>query len=209
MRRTIGAARRLAPALALLLASGCAGLGGLGTLEDVLGGMGGLGTGDQVRGEVGYVDERSREIEVRTSFGRTTRLRYDSRTEVIHRDRRYSVRSLERGDRVEARVQERRDGELYADRIYVERSVRDGGGGGDYGDGEEGRVQRFDGRAGWVDQQRGRFQLRSGHGSYTVSLPYNPGRSTTDRFRRLRSGDSVRLQGELLGRDRVELVRFD
>jgi hypothetical protein len=186
-------------ALALLSAAGCAGMGA-GSLEEILGGMGGFG-GD-VRGEVDWIDTRQHEIEVRASFGQRTRVYYDSRTQVLYRGQRYSVNSLASGDRIAVQVERNRRGESYARVINLEQSLRDQGGSDQVG------TTRFDGQVGWIDTQRGRFELRSSRGSYTVSLPYNPDRSTVDRFRRLRAGDNVRIEGELLGGGRIELERF-
>ena len=45
-------------------------------------------------------------------------------------------------------------------------------------------------------------------GTLVVSLPYNPRSTDVDRFRRLRSGDNVRLSGRLLNAQRFELEQF-
>lgn len=209
MKRWTQGMRRAALVLPLLATAGCAGI----ALEDVLGGMGGMG-GSTVEGEIRYVDERDREIELRSSggFGGTTRVRYDSGTEVFYRDRRYSVSALEPGDLVSIRLERDSRGGRHADEIHVRRSARDGGsgGGGEYDDYPSGGIRSLQGRVGWVDTRRGRFELEEGsYGrTYVVSLPYNPGSSTVDRFRRLRRGDNIRIEAELLGQDRVELVRF-
>ena len=190
-------------ALALLSTSGCASMG-VG-LEDILGEIGGVdGLSGDVRGEVDWVDTRRQEIEVSSSFRQRTRLAYDSRTQVIYRGERYSVNSLETGDRVSIQVEQGRRGERYARQIRVEQTSRD------QRDGRSDQVRsgRFDGQVGWVDSDRGRFELRTSRGTYTVSLPYSADRSTVDRFRRLRSGNNVRIQGELLGNNRIELDRF-
>jgi hypothetical protein len=184
----------------------------MGSIGDVLGGIGGLpGMGDQVRGEVGWVDTRNRQLEVGSTYGSRTRLTYDTRTEVLYQNQRYGVGDLEVGDLVTARVQRgRQGGQIYAQQIYVEQTSRDrnGGSGRNGGGIGQGRFDRFNGQVGRVDAQGGRFELRTSAGYYTVSLPYNPGGSVVNRFRRLRAGDSVRIEGELLGAGRVELSRF-
>lgn len=193
----------MVPALALLSLAGCAGMSWGEVLEDVLADAGGVGAyGNRVRGEVEWVDPGQRALSIRTGYRGATRLRYDSRTQVVYRGERYPVGSLARGDQVSAEVERDNRGEAYATQIYVE-ETRDG----DDRDGE-GRVERFDGRVGWIEHDRGRFQLRASRGSYTVTLPYNASSSTRDRFRRLRSGDDVRIEGELMGNGWVELVRF-
>lgn len=197
MRRS---ARRMASSLALVfglpLVTGCAGIG----LEDLLGGM---GMGGDVRGEIDWVDERSREIAVSGGWGGRETLRYDSRTSVVYRDRRYEVRDLERGDVVAIDVDEDSRGRRYARTVRVERSVRDSGGGQ-----SGGRIERFDGRVTWVDVNRGQFGVELGRGEYDVSLPYRASNSTVDRFRRLRRGDRVRFEGELYNQGRIGLERF-
>lgn len=207
-RRNRLASRALALA-GLLAASGCAGT----TLGDVLGGMGGMGgiggMGSEVRGEVARVDDRGRRIELRSGWGGSSRVRYDSRTEVIYRDRRYSVRDLERGDLVSIRLEGASRGEPYADRIYVEESVRDRGRGGSPADRAPApRLELFDGRVRDVDPRRGWFQLDSRRGRYTVTLPYDPPSSLVRRFRRLRRGDAVTIEAARVDRGRVEVYRF-
>ena len=208
--------RRMSPALAIvaiLATTGCAGTN-LGNIGEILGGMagaggaGGAGGGtNEVRGQVSYVDQQRSELEIQTERGERGRLAYDSRTEVIYQNQRHAVANLEPGDRVLVRFQQAQGGQLYAQQIYVEQNVRDTGGGGTYGSGS-GRVQRFEGQVGGVDTQRGRFELRTNSGTYIVTLPYNLDAASADRFRRLRSGDRVRVEGELLGSDRLELYRF-
>lgn len=208
MKRWKQAAARAGALVGLAALSGCAGMGSLG---DVLGGMGMPGTGGEVRGEVRYVDTRSRELEISSGWGGSRRVEYDRRTEVLYRQRRYSVSALERGDVVSMRVRQDRRGRLYTDRIYVERSVRDRGrsypGDRDYPD--DRHLQSYSGRVDYVDRDRGIFEMRGQHGrTYLVYLPERPSRSTRDRFRRLRRGDHVRFEGEQFSDRRVELYRF-
>lgn len=211
--------RRSLLALAVLSLTSCAGMG----LGETLGGLGGLGfpgVGSEIRGQIRSVDGRSRAIQLQSSTGRTMVLDYDSRTQVVFQNRRYSPSNLERGDYVSARIRQQDRRRPYADRIIVERSARDArdarGGYGDYGDyGDDDRYdtrgvrQRFDGRVASVDTRRGYFRLRQSRGpAYTVAMPYQPRNSDLNRFRRLRSGDRVRFEGVFLSRGRVELYRF-
>lgn len=91
---------------------------------------GGQQYGNELRGTVGFVDPRTRTIELQSagrsgSYGAgSTRVRYDERTQVEYQGRRYRPEDLDRGDQV--RIQARRTGnnELIAERIIVERSVR-------------------------------------------------------------------------------------
>ncbi|HEX2189926.1 MAG TPA: hypothetical protein VHG51_13560 [Longimicrobiaceae bacterium] len=212
---------RLVLGLVLAAGAGCA----PGMMEDVWGDVvhpdrGGVydrgGYRDDVRGEVRGVDTRNRRIQVRESGGRSVTAYYDGRTRVEYRGRDYRVSSLERGDRVSMRV--RRDGgRYYADRVYVTESARDRGG---WSRDDRDRRER-DRSDAWRDSGRlygtvqsvnrgqSSFQVRGQSGErVVVYLPRNAGRSTEDRFRRLRRGDRVQVQVRPLDRDRAELRRF-
>lgn len=193
--------RGLIPLLTLT-ATGCA---SLGSLEDILAGAGGGLYGDEVRGEIRQVDTRRQTIELESGWGQSDRVRYDNRTEVVYQQRRYDVRDLERGDRVRVRVDDTVSREPYATVVYVEESVRDRDG----RDGGYARLQRLDGRVEDVDTREGWFEMRDSGGALVlVTLPYEPGSSVRDRFRRMRRGDWVRVEGELLNRSRLLLHRF-
>jgi hypothetical protein len=186
--------------LAAVALAGCHELGHI----DGLGDYGGIGSGDVV-GEVQYVDTRAREIEIRTDSGRTSVLRYDDRTQVVYRQRTYSVENLEPGDYVAARVQQDRDGRsYYTDSITVSESVQDRG-----GRAGNGRFDRVDGRVEYIDPRRGTFELRDSRNRLiVVSVPFNAPRPVMDRFNRLREGDNVRIEGRSVGSDRFELENF-
>jgi hypothetical protein len=189
-------------ALSAFVFAGCHELGHIEGLDN-LGGYGGIG-GSDVVGEVEYVDSRARQIEIRTDTGGTSVLRYDDRTQVIYRQRNYSVDDLERGDYIAARVQQERDGRNYTDTITVRESVQDRGAGG-----RAGSYDRIDGRVEYVDARRGTFELReSRNRTILVSVPFNAPRQVIDRFNRLREGDNVRIEGRSIGSDRFELERF-
>lgn len=200
--------------LALALASSACAGGNLGPLGDILAGAAGLpgsGGGQQQQGqvlaEIQGLDTGRQLIQVRTEDGRSGSLLYDQNTVVVYQQRQYEVANLERGDVVAIQVRQDRQGNAYASRIDVQQSVQErtgqttGGVGGD-------QLQQFSGRVGQVDRQRGWFQLQSQYGGVTVTLPYNVSSTTMNQFNRLRSGDSVRLQGTQLGNGRVELYRF-
>jgi hypothetical protein len=198
--------RRAALAIALLALPGCA----AGSLGQVLGGYGLPGLGRSIDGRVGYVDSRYQQIQIQPSNGRTVTLDYDSRTEVVYGNQRYSVRNLERGDYVRARIQEDNRGRAYVDRITVQQSVRDNRSR-SRNDGRYGNRARqtFQGRVGAVDLQRGYFQLQErNRGSYRVAMPFRPSSRDLNRFRRLRRGDNVRIEGVLVDNGRIELYRF-
>jgi hypothetical protein len=198
--------RRSALAIAFLSLAGCAG----GSFGQVLGGLGLPGLGNDIDGRVSYVDSRYQQIQIQPSSGRTVTLDYDSRTQVVYGNQRYSVRNLERGDYVTARVQQDNRGRAYTDLIRVQESARDSRGrsrnDGRY---DTGARQVFQGRVRTVDYQRGYFQIQEARGrSYTVVMPFNPTSRDLKRFRQLRDGDRVRVEGVQRGNGRIELYRF-
>jgi exosome complex RNA-binding protein Csl4 len=170
-------------------------------------GMGDYGSSSSdIVGEVQYVDTRAREIEIRTDSGRTSAVRYDNNTQVVYRQRNYSVDNLERGDYVAARVQQDRDGRPVANSITVKESVQDRG----PSRSGRGRLDRAEGRVEYVDPRRGTFEIRDQRNRSTVvvSVPFNAPRDVMDQFNRLRNGDYVRIEGRSVSADRFELENF-
>lgn len=189
-----GAVRALLLAL-VFAATGCA------TAEALAG-----GNNSEVSGEVRRVDERSRTIEVSSLYGGARNVRYDSRTRAVADGRDYPVRALERGDRVSMRVYRGRDGALYADRIYLERSAR---GLPRAEQGRGARVYSYEGRVSKLDSRKGSFELHPTRGQKVkVSLPGRPGAALERDFRRLRNGQYVRVQAEPLRGNQVRAVRI-
>lgn len=159
----------------------------------------------EIVGEIASVDPRRQEIEVRTDDRRVRAVRYDRRTRVVYRDREYEVSNLEPGDYVAVQTRQENYGAIYADLVRVRQSVQERG---DVA-GSKARNERLDGTVGFVDSQRGFFELRDPSGKkIMVSLPYNPARSEVDRFRSLRAGDRVRVEGRFLNQERFELEAF-
>ena len=204
----------LAASLAVLPATAaCAGMG-MGGWEDVIGGS---AQNYRIEGEVRSVDTRARTLELRTSNGRHARVRYDGRTDVVYRDRRYSPTALERGDWVSVSVRgDRYERGAYARSVRVLRSARHDGRYGDRGrddgyrdDDYRGGRRMLGGRVERVDRSRGVFQLRTeDHGRVWVTLPSRPGSDVRARFRRLDRGDYVRVVGEFTDRERFRLRAF-
>jgi hypothetical protein len=63
----------------------------------------------------------------------------------------------------------------------------------------EGTVER-------IDYDRGIFDVRTrDRGTISVALPFNARTSDVDAFRRLRTGDSVRVEGEFINRDNFQV----
>lgn len=168
-------------------------------------GLGDYGSSSDIVGEVQYVDTRAREIEIRTDSGRTSAVRYDNNTQVVYRQRNYSVDNLERGDYIAASVQQDRDGRPVANSITVRESVQDRGSSG----GGRGRFDRAEGRVEYVDARRGTFEIRDQRNRLiVVSVAFNAPRAVMDHFNRLRNGDYVRIEGRSVNVDRFELENF-
>ena len=185
---------------AILTAAGCAELGQINIPGDY-----GNASADVV-GEVRNVDTRTRQIEIRTDAGRTWNVQYDNQTRVVYRQRDYAVSNLEPGDYVALRTQQDRDGRLYTDLVTVRESVQDRGGS---SRDRAGRLDRLEGTVEYIDSRRGQFEVRDrGNRLIVVNLQYNAPRTVSDRFDRLREGDTVRIEGRFLNQDRFELENF-
>lgn len=208
---------RLVALAAMLSATGCAQAGALGEiLGGVMGPMGqgqgqGQGQGGQVVGEIQGIDARQGVMQIRTQNGQTGNVYFDQNTRVVYQQREYNVSALERGDVVALQVQQDQRGNAYTNYIQVQQSVQDRTGqgtqqqGGTYG--SQG-IQRFAGTVGYIDTQRGSFELRTQNGSAQVALPYGASAQDAQRFRSLRSGQNVTLDGQMVAQGRIDLVRF-
>jgi hypothetical protein len=189
------------PSLAALALTGCHELGHVGDLGDY-----GNASGDVV-GEVEYVDTRASEIEIRTDGGRTAVVRYDDRTQVVYRQKNYSVANLEPGDYIAARVQRDRDGRDFTDTITVRESVQERSGSNSRRG--AGQLDRAEGRVEYVDPRRGTFELRDSRNRLiVVSVAFNAPRSVIDQFNHLRTGDYVRIEGRAVNADKFDLENF-
>jgi hypothetical protein len=195
---------RAALGLALALAlSGCSdnlALVGRPTLE--------LGQ-DEFVAEVERLNTSSREIHLRPNDSRTRVVGYSTEARVMYRGREYPVTQLEAGDIVAMRLRQDSRGNSYTDLIRVQESIQDRnqrrGDGASPGRG----IQTLDGRVEQLDFQRSSFEIRGqSRERVIVSLSDNARRSDVDRFRALRSGDYVRVEGRFLNRERFELENF-
>jgi hypothetical protein len=197
------AAFGLALALALTAIAGCSdnvALVGRPTLE--------LGQ-DEFVAEVERLDTSSREIHLRPNDSRTRVVGYSTEARVMYRGREYPVTQLEAGDIVAMRLRQDSRGNSYTDLIRVQESIQDRnqrrGDGASPGRG----IQTLDGRVEQLDFQRSSFEIRGqSRERVIVSLSDNARRSDVDRFRALRSGDYVRVEGRFLDRERFELDSF-
>jgi translation initiation factor IF-1 len=162
----------------------------------------------EIRGEVTQIDPGRREVLVQTDDGRRQVLPYDiNGTRVFYHGREYNVESLESGDIVAFRFPYRSS---YVERIRVQEPVQARAGTTLAGRAPlapnstvvEGTVER-------LHPNLGAFDVRSRSGRMvTVSVPYNARTADVDNFRRLRTGDYVRIEGEFVNSDNLQLLAF-
>jgi len=164
---------------------------------------------DEFVAEVERLDTSSKEIHLRPNNSRNRVVGYTADARVVSRGREYPVTQLEAGDIVAMRLRQDSRGNSYTDLIRVQESsqdrnqsrgaiVRPGTG-----------MQTVDGRVEQLDFQRSSFEIRGQSSERViVSLSDNARRSDVDRFRALRSGDYVRVEGRFLNRERFELDSF-
>ena len=197
------AAASLTLVMAMTIATGC--------MENIaLVGRPALEEGrEDIVGEVARVDTSSRQIYLRATESRSRVVGYSANAQVLYRGRDYAVTQLEPGDLVAMQVNQDSRGNFYTDLIRVQESVQDRNQSrrGDAGPGS--RFQTLDGRVEQLDFQRRSFEIRDqSRERVIVSLPSNAERSDVDRFRALRDGDYVRVEGRFLDRQRFELATF-
>lgn len=194
--------------------AGCVAVESPPTLNDVRLGHGkGLATDTrlepgEIRGEVMQVDPGRREIIVQTDDGRRQVLPYDlNATRVYYHGREYTIDNLEAGDVVAFRFPSRRS---FVETIRVQEPVQARAGTTLAGRRPvapnstvvEGTVER-------LHPDLGAFDVRSRTGRMvTVSVPYNARTTDVDNFRRLRTGDYVRVEGEFVNADNLQLQAF-
>jgi hypothetical protein len=164
---------------------------------------------DEIMATVERLDTGSREISLRANDGRTRVVDYSTDTRVMYRGREYPVSQLEVGDVVVMQLQQDSRGKSYTDLIRIQESIRDRDQSRGDTSGPGTGIQTVDGRVERVDLQRNSFEIRDqSRERVLVSLPDNARRTDVDRFRALRSGDYVRVEGRFLDRERFELDSF-
>jgi len=164
---------------------------------------------DEIVATVERVDTGSKEINLRPNDGRIRVVGYSTGTRVMYRGREYPVSQLEAGDIVAMQLRQDSRGNSYTDLIRVQESIRDRDQSRDDTFRPGTGIQTVDGRVERVDFQRNSFEMRDqSRERVIVALRDNARRSDVDRFRALRSGDYVRVEGRFLDRERFELENF-
>jgi hypothetical protein len=164
---------------------------------------------DEFVATVERVNTGSREINLRPNDGGTRVVGYSNDTRVMDRGREYPIGQLEAGDIVAMQLRQDSRGNSYTDLIRVQESRQDRNQRrGDIASPGP-AIQTLDGRVEQLDFQRSSFEIRGqSRDRVIVSVPDNAPRSDVDRFRALRSGDYVRVEGRFLDRERFELENF-
>ena len=162
---------------------------------------------DDVVGEVERVDLASRRIYLRPNKSDRRVVAFSADAPVLYRGREYPVARLEQSDVVAMQVKRNLRGEWYADLIRLQenpasQSRRD----------VPSSVPRIETLAGVVESVNRRnnsFELDDQSGPpVLVRLSEYVRESDRDRFRTLRTGAHVRIEGKFTARDRFEMLSF-
>jgi len=149
---------------------------------------------------VNGVDSKLEEIYLRASGNQHYVVNYTQDTRVSDRGRSFPVADLKIGDQVRIDLRENSGRRLYADQIRVESAGTSNATIG---------VRTVEGTVERIVPERGFLELRALNGGLlTVYVPESTSAGTRDRFNRIQVGDQVRLEGERLSEDRLELMAF-
>src|SRR6185503_10739151 len=157
---------------------------------------------DDFVGEVDRVDVSGRRLYFRPNRDarRVVALRADAR--VLDRGREYPVAELRPGDVVAMQIRRDARGDPYADLIRIQESQT-------RRDVPAPRIETLAGRVGIINRRDNSFELDDRAGApVSVLLSEYVRDSDRDRFRSLRAGEHVRIEGKFITRDRFELLSF-
>ena len=181
--------------LAAAILSGCENIALIGrpTLES-------RGPPEAITATIDGVNHQLRELYLLAGGNQHYVVRYLSGTRVTAQGRDYPAADLRAGDRVEVELREGADMRLYADQVRV---VGNGGAS------AATAIRNVEGTVERISLARGVIELRSRSGVLlTIYVPDSSSAETKDRFYRVWIGDYVRLEGEQLSENRLELLAF-
>jgi hypothetical protein len=145
------------------------------------------------------LDHGLHEIYLRSGSDQHYVVNYTNDTRVISDGREYGPTGLRVGDRVQVAVREGADRRLYAQEIRVASGAASASTG----------IRTVEGTVERVLPERGVLELRVLNGDLlTIYVPQSASDAIRDRFQRIRVGEHVRLEGERLSEDRLELLAF-
>lgn len=201
---------KLTRSAVLVLALGTALLGVPGCMENIaLFPRPALPEGEpDLVGSLERVDVDARRLYLRPNGGARRVVAYSRDAEVLYRGNLYPVTRLAPGDVVAMQVKRDTHGEPYVDLIRIQdENVSDRGS-------REGlisasRIERLAGTVQDINRRDDSFELDHGPGPIvSVALSEYVRDSDRERFRTLRSGDRVRIEGKYTSRDRFEMLSF-
>lgn len=148
---------------------------------------------------VNGIDTNLREVYLRTANNQHYVVNYTNQTRVTDRTREYAVNGLRAGDQVRVDLRQGDDRRLYADRIVLEST----------GTPETSGIRTVEGTVERILPERGFLELRTLSGDLlTIYVPESSSEATKSHFNRVREGDHVRVEGERLSENRMELLAF-
>jgi hypothetical protein len=164
----------------------------------------------EFRAEIAEIDRSRRNIHVLAEDGRRHALPYDvDRTRVLYHGREYAVDNLEAGDRVAYRSLPRDTNYVETIRVLEPVQARSAPASARSSIAPRSRPDVVEGTVERVDHGLGIFDVRPRAGrTITVSVPYNATAADIDNFRNLRRGDHVRVEGEFVNPESLQLLAF-
>ena len=166
----------------------------------------------EIAGEVDQIDRSRREIFVIADDGRRQVIPYDvNRTHVIYHGWDYTIDNLEAGDRIAFLPLPRPASYIDTIRVLEPVQARSGSTIARSPVPDRRRPDVVEGTVERIDQGIGTFELRPASTSgrtITVSVPYNARTADVDSFRSLRRGDRVRVEGEFVNSESLQLLSF-
>jgi hypothetical protein len=173
-----------------------------------------------VVGVVERVDLDTRELHVRPNSGPRRVIVYSRDAQVFYQGRVYPVTRLVPGDVVAMQIKPDSRGEPYVDLIRIqeetvsdrgrriqEETVSDRGRREDFTTAR--RIERLAGTVESINPRDDSFELNNRPGQIVlVAMSEYVRDSDRERFRTLRSGDRVRIEGKYVGHERFEMLSF-
>jgi hypothetical protein len=161
-----------------------------------------------VVGSVECVDLGARRLYLRPNGGERRVVVYSRDAQIFYRGRVYPVTRLTPGDVVAMQMKQDTRGEPYVDLIRIqEENVSDRVKREDFTAAP--RIERLAGTVQSINRRADSFELNNRPGQIvSVALSENVRDSDRERFRTLRSGDHVRIEGKYVSRNRFEMLSF-
>jgi hypothetical protein len=161
-----------------------------------------------VVGSVERVDVGARRLYLRPNGGERRVVVYSRDAQVFYRGRVYPVTRVVPGDVVAMQMKQDTRGEPYVDLIRIqEESVSERVEREDFTAAP--RIERLAGTVESINRRDDSFELNNRPGKIvSVALSENVRDSDRERFRTLRSGDHVRIEGKYASYDRFEMLSF-